>query len=325
MDLRLFGNVPPSVFSLNGLDENSATFALGWTMSRSSHLFTLFSNDIIGIDLDLEKTSIELQKYGQEGFTDIEIICSSICHLIVEAKRGWTLPIDEQLKRYAKRVDPGLVNKSAIVSLSAASQEYAQCHQPAEVDGIPLIHRSWGDAYHLICRAYSQASSFEEKFWLRELENHIKEYVSMQNPRDNMVFVVSLSSEPIKKDDSYSWIDVVEKDNCYFHRVGNRWPVIPPNYIGFRYYGKLQSVHHINGYEVVTDLTTSNPKWPSTDFDHFVYKLGPAMFPPIEIKNGRIWPSGRYECAIDTLLSGACATVSEARDETERRIKAFST
>lgn len=325
MDLRLFGKEPPSAFSLNGLDENSATYALGWTMSRSSHLSMLFSTDIVGIDLDSEKTSLELQKYGQEGFTDIEIICSSICHLIVEAKRGWALPTDEQLKRYAKRIDPKLVKKSAIVSLSAASQEYAERHQLAKVNGIPLIHRSWGDIYRLICSAYRQASSLEEKFWLRELENHIKEYVSMQNPRDNMVFVVSLSSEPINEGDSYSWIDVVEKDKCYFHPVGNRWPVIPPNYIGFRYYGKLQSVHHIEGYNVVTNLATINPKWPSTDFDHFIYKLGPAMLPPIEIKNGRIWPSGRYECAIDTLLSGAYATVSEARDETERRTKALST
>ncbi len=323
MDLRLFGAEPLSVFSLNGFDENSATYALGWTLSKSPNLFVLFSNNIVGIELELEKTSIELQKYGQEGFTDIEIICTSICHFIVEAKRGWTLPSNEQLKRYAKRIDSKRVNKSVIVSLSAASQEYALRHQSAEVDKIPLIHRSWGDIYCLIGNAYSQTNSFEEKLWLRELKKHIKEYVSMQNPRDNIVFVVSLSSEPIKEGDSYSWIDVVEKDNCYFHPVGNRWPVIPPNYIGFRYYGKLQSVHHIDDYDVVTDLSTINPKWPPTDFDHFVYKLGPAMYPSKEVKNGRIWSNGRYECAIDTLLSGSCATVSEARDETARRMEAL--
>ncbi|MCG2728873.1 MAG: hypothetical protein L6276_01100, partial [Acetobacterium sp.] len=39
-----------------------------------------------------------------------------------------------------------------------------------------------------------------------------------------------------------SWIDIVEKRNKYFHPMGmNGWPKEPPNYIAFRYYGKLQS------------------------------------------------------------------------------------
>jgi hypothetical protein len=321
MDLRRFGTKLASVFSLNGLDENSATYALGWVMSKSDSFCMLFVKDVINLDLDVEKTSIELQKYDREGFTDIEIICASICHILVEAKRGWTLPGTEQLERYAKRINTKLVNISAIVSLSAASQEYAQRRQSVKVNGIPLIHRSWDHVYRLICNAYRKASSHEEKFWLKELGNHIKEYVSMQNPRDNMVFVVSLSSKPIKEGDSYSWVDVVEKEKRYFHPVGNRWPVIPPNYIGFRYDGKLQSVHHVDDYEVATNLIAINPKWPPTDFDCFLYTLGPAMFPPQDIKNGSIWPSGRYECAIDTLLSGRYTTISKARDETQRRLK----
>ena len=144
----------------------------------------------------------------------------------------------------------------------------------------------------------------------------------MQNPRDNQVFVVALSAQPIKDGDDYTWIDVVEKEGRYFHPVGNRWPVVPPNYIGFRYYGELQSVHHIDTYEIVGDLSELNPKWPRREdaADHFVYTLGPAMKPARPMRTGNIYRSGRVWCAIDTLLSGVCDTISDARDETSRRL-----
>lgn len=145
----------------------------------------------------------------------------------------------------------------------------------------------------------------------------------MQNPRDNLVYVVSLSSDPINQGDPYTWIDVVEQDGRYFHPVGNgsnRWPVHPPNYIGFRHHGRLQSVHHVDGYEVVSDVSERNPRWCKTDGDHFVYTLGPAMKPTQPVRTGNIFRNGRVECSIDTLLSGVCDTISDARYETQRRL-----
>jgi hypothetical protein len=142
----------------------------------------------------------------------------------------------------------------------------------------------------------------------------------MQNPRDNMVYVVSLSTHLINEGASYSWIDVVGKDGRYFHPVGNRWPVLPPNYIGFRYHGALQTVHHIDAYEIVGNLADRNQNWPVTDTDHFVYTLGPAMRPARTVRTGNIYRNGRVWCAIDTLLSGACETISEARDQTASRL-----
>ena len=41
----------------------------------------------------------------------------------------------------------------------------------------------------------------------------------------------------------------------------------------------------------------------------------------LDIRNGSIWNSGRYRCAIDTLLSGANTTISDARDESYSRIE----
>ena len=143
-------------------------------------------------------------------------------------------------------------------------------------------------------------------------------------PQDDMVYVVSLSQKPIKENCDYRWADAVEKDKHYFHPIKKTWPSVPPNYIAFRYGGQLQSVHQIKSYKVVTDTSSENKNWPKTDSEHFVYDLGPAMEPPVIVRNGSIWPSGRYWCAIDTLLSGACKTISDARDETKRRLNAIN-
>ena len=141
----------------------------------------------------------------------------------------------------------------------------------------------------------------------------------MRDLTDNAVYVVSVSAKPILEGNPYSWIDVIEQDRTYFHPMDNKWPVVPPNYMGFRYAGKLQSVHHIDDYQVITNLADHNGRWPTTDRDHFVYALGPAMQASGAVKNGKIYPSGRLWCAIDTLLSGACSTIADARDETKRR------
>jgi len=143
----------------------------------------------------------------------------------------------------------------------------------------------------------------------------------MDRITDNTVYVVSLGLDAMVEGGRHTWIDVVEKDGCYFHPMGvGGWPVQPPNYIGFRYHGKLQSVHHIDSYQVTEDLSALNPLWPKTVLFHFVYRLGPAMRPASEIRTGNIFRAGRVYCALDTLLSGALKTISEARDETKRRL-----
>src|ERR1035438_8337286 len=73
----------------------------------------------------------------------------------------------------------------------------------------------------------------------------------MERQTDNNVYVLALALSPMLTGQTHTWIDVVEKDQRYFHPVGNHWPVQPPNYIGFRYRGCLQSVHHIDSFEIV--------------------------------------------------------------------------
>lgn len=274
-------------------------------MSQSPAFLATLGEDLFGQPIEFDDARVALQQSGQDrGYSDVEIISPSVPHTIIEAKRNWELPGKAQLRKYVTRINQETGRGGLIVSLSAASQAYAADKLPNELGGIRVGHRSWGDLSKIVNDAFGRTTSFREKLWLDQLEQHLRGYILMRNVEDNRVFVVSLSSEAIKDDDSYTWADVIEQDSKYFHPVGKRWPVIPPNYIGFRLNGRLRSVHHIKRYEVVTDLSKKNRRWPETEVDHFVYELGPAIQPAKEIRTGGIYGPGHCWCAIDTLLSG---------------------
>ena len=247
-------------------------------------------------------------------------IVPNLFHIIIEAKRGWTLPQQEQFSRYVSRLLDGGSQQKALISISAADKTFA-ARLPKQIAGVRLTHLAWSDVRDAVKRAHNLTTSVREKLWLRELDSHLEAYVTVQEPSDSNVFVVSLSGEPIWPGDTYSWIDVVEKDRRYFHPFGGSgWPVVPPNYLGFRYRGQLQSVHHVDGFEVVPDLRRVDRRWPKNEQDNFVYRLGPPMRPISPVRTGKIYMNGRVWCAIDTLLSGAFPTISDARDETKRRL-----
>ena len=71
----------------------------------------------------------------------------------------------------------------------------------------------------------------------------------MQKFDSNWVYVVSLGSGTNPGRNIF-WIDVVNDRGRYFHPVGKGWPKEPPNYMAFRYWGKLRSIHHVESYEV---------------------------------------------------------------------------
>jgi hypothetical protein len=101
---------------------------------------------------------------------------------------------------------------------------------------------------------------------------------------------------------------------------GGGWPKDPPNYIAFRYDSKLQSIHRIDDYEVVTNMHKQITEIPNEEWEpHFLYKLGPAFRPANEVKTGKIYPNGRVWCMLDTLFT--CDTISKARDISQKRKK----
>lgn len=305
-----------------GTNENSGTYALGWTLEHSPQLRALVGNHIFCGQGDMGAAMIVLQKHVKDGgFTDIEISGGTEFHCIIEAKRSWRVPTEFQLRRYCPRLTASGAQVQRLVSVSSANAELARRCLPPSVDGVPVVHLSWGDLQKFALQAHGLATKLEEKIWLRHLGNHLREFAAMERITDNNVFVVALSGKAIRAGDPYTWIDVVEKDGRYFHPVGQGWPVQPPNYVGFRYGGKLRSVHHVDSFEVVANLFEMNELWPATTSDHFVHTLGPAMRPPTEIATGKIFRNGRVHCAIDTLLTGSFNTISDARDETKRRLK----
>lgn len=139
----------------------------------------------------------------------------------------------------------------------------------------------------------------------------------METRYSNMVYVVSLGGGNLDRW-TPSWIDIVAKRRRYFYPAGKRWPD-PPNYIAFRYWGKLQSIHHVDGFDLFTNPHDLFPEAPSETWDtHYCFQLGPPIVPPREVKAGnRVVRSNRVWCMLDTLLT--CKTVSDALTETERR------
>jgi hypothetical protein len=322
MALIIRGAKPTNVFQLMGTNENSATYALGWALEHSTHLRALVGSYIFRGECEMDSATIVLQRHVEDGgFTDIEISGGARFHCVIEAKRSWNVPTESQLRRYHPRLAASGARVQCLVSISSADVELARRKLPHWVGEVPVIHLSWSDLRNLAKRAHGRATKFEEKVWLRHLVEHLKEFVAMERITDNNVFVVALSGKAIRAGAPHTWIDVIEKEGRYFHPIGQGWPVQPPNYVGFRYGGKLRSVHHVDSFEVVANLFEMNALWPATTSDHFVYALGPAMRPPMEIKTGNIFRNGRVHCAIDTLLTGSFNTISDARDETKRRLK----
>jgi len=317
--IRKSGREVSNVHSLHGTNENAATIAVGWCLEQSPTFLKCFLRSAIGIEnYDADKISIELQKGEEKRRTDMEIRCGTDFHIIVESKKGWEIPSEDQLRTYARRFGDETKLK-IMLSLSAVSKNYAEGRLPELDKTIQIKPCSWGDVLKMAESSQSKASDRKEKMQLEELRNHLKGYADMSDARDNMVWVVSLSSDKIIEGSGYTWIDVVEKDNSYFHPVRNHYTVIPPNYIGFRYDGKLQSVHHIKGSEVVRNIQEVNSNWLKTDEDHFVYELGSAMRPAKTIRSGPIM-ARHVGCMIDTLLSGEFNTILEAGNETQRRL-----
>lgn len=138
----------------------------------------------------------------------------------------------------------------------------------------------------------------------------------MESQESNWVYVVSLS-DSTPSWSKVSWKDVIYKKRFYFYPQGKNWPGIPPNYIAFRFEGRLQSIHHVEKYEVVQDAHKYIPEIRKGKIrDHYLIWLGERFEPRKELPNGNIWSNGRLWCMVDTLFTSknikqACAISSK--------------
>ncbi len=310
-----------SIFQLLGEHENDICFSIAWALSQCPTFLQAFLDRIISKQCDPISSNIRLQHYeAKGGITDIEIESFGEFFIIIEAKRGWSLPTLAQMQKYAKRqhfIDSTAKTKNLVV-LSACSAAYATHYlQIKKIGNYPVIPLSWKEVATLAINSKTLGSNSEKRL-LDELLTYLRGLISMQSVDSNWVYVVSLgSSNP--EGWNISWIDIVINRHRYFHPIGtNGWPKDPPNYIAFRYFGQLQSIHHIEGYEVVTNLNPHIPEIPDLEIPpHFLYTLGPAFRPSQVVSTGNIYPNGRVWCMLDTLFTSD--TIAKARDFSKKR------
>ncbi len=322
-ELVAYGAEVSSIFQLIGNLENDITKSIAWALARCPEFLKLVIKEVMSIDINPENVRIKYQEFEKDkGITDLEITDDSSFYIIIEAKRGWILPGAEQLKLYSKRrniVENPAPNK-AIISMSECSEEYANAYLSfKDINEIPVMHLSWRRIYELANSA-KVSSSISQKNLLKELMKYLGGIMTMQAKESNWVYVVSLATSKPESCD-LTWIDIVKQKMKYFHPLGtNGWPKEPPNYIAFRYGGKLQSIHHIEGYVVTRNLHSEIIEMPDVqeEKEYFVYSLGEAIIPSKTIKTGKIYASGRKWAMLDTLLTAD--TIHEASEISKQRM-----
>ena len=306
-----------SVFELLGTKENSITFSLGWALSRCGGFLQKLLCYVLESCPDIVPSGVTvlLQESGDDrGKTDIEIQAQGI-HIIIEAKRGWSLPNSAQLAKYVPRLQPAESVRQMILTMSECSDDFAHLHLPRTISGVPVKHVPW-KVVDKLCLAAGGAHV--ERRILADLRQHLKKIVTMQNQESNWVYVVALSHKVWMP--GLNFIQIVENLRLYFHPFGTgSFPNQASNYLGFRYGGKLQSVHHVESHEVITNFHPHFPTAPDQKIrPHLLYHLGPPILPQTEVRTGKIYRAGRRWAMLDLLLTSQ--TIAEASAKSRARI-----
>jgi len=321
-DLFLHGRKLDTIFDLLGSKENDITYSLGWALAQSPAFCACLMAAATNQKSVGEIGSVRLQEHTSHGgFTDIEVTAEN-AQVIIEAKRGWNLPFIAQLERYAPRFDARTTD-NAVMVLAECDKDYARTRLPRQVGRVPVRYLSWRDVYEL-AHASIRISSNAQKHILRELMTYLEGLMSMQNQESNLAYTVVLNNKKLSWS-TMTFAEFVTKKRRYFHPRGIRgWPTEPPNYLAFRYQGKLLSLHHVDHYDVDDDLSKyideiDRKLWLKREGGTMIiYKLGPPIRPAQEVRVGKIYPNGRYSIALDLLLT--CKTVFEARNLTKKRL-----
>lgn len=319
MKLLRCGQPVATLFDLLGNKENDMTAGLAYTLAASPCFLERMVNRIAEVTpATITEAIIKIQTGRcHEGITDIEIIVGNEVFIVIEAKRGTILPSGKQLKKYIPIVQKHKAKVRLLVTVSNSTQEVAAVHYGAATNlGIPIIHVAWREIEQMARRAMPDETNANKQL-LKQFTAYLGELLGMENKYSNLVYVVSLSAAS-RDGWPLSFIEVVEKCNRYFYPVGNGWPD-PPNYLGFRYSGKLQSIRWVESFVVSMNPHEEFPEVSETKWDpHYVLRLGPPIIPMHEVRNGpSIVRAARCWCMIDALLTSQ--TISDALSETKKR------
>lgn len=290
------------------------THALGYVVSRSSK-FARALVGALGGELLGEQGFVRLQTGDAGGRTDVELEVGEGFCVVFEAKRGPDLPSVGQLRRYVPRINAKPRTFSRLVAVTNAPSEFAGIALPGKIDGVVVTHLSWRQVRSLARRAHPEETNHNKRL-LEEFNTYLTEILGMEVTRSNLVYVLSLGAGGVW---GLDFKEVVCKHHRYFYPAKGHWPP-PPNYLAFRYDGRLQSIHHVDGTQIFANPREVFKAAKNQNIDpHYLFRLGPAIVPPREVKNGpKIMRSMRVWCMIDTLLTAA--TITDAWTETKRRL-----
>ncbi len=323
IDLHIYGKKTSSIFEVLGTKENDISYAIALGFSKVPQFLKLFLEHIgIKTAIQFEIIKIKLQEYERgKGFTDFEIEQEGEFIIIIEAKKGWNYPGQQQLDKYSSK--PSFVNFKAktkkIIVFTESQADFTKAHfhiQKSNSTEVSVV--SYRQLWDLAKQSKAKSNNYEKRF-VRELICYFEKLMTMKNVYSNLVYVVAISTKQVKEW-KISWIDIVKRKK-YFHPVGvNGWPSEPPNYIAFRYHGKLQAIHHIDSYEVFSNPNMCFKEIPDRDWGyHFLYTLSDPIIPTKNIKTGKIYGNGRVWAMLDLLLTSD--TISDARDKTKERVR----
>lgn len=322
IDLYIYRKKTKSIFDVLGTRENSISYAIGLGFSIAPQFLRLYLAELGIKYVEPDNIKIKLQEYEEKkGYTDFEIEQEGEFILIIEAKKGWNFPTKKQLDKYSSRHSfikfPAKTKK--IIVFTESKKDFTRAHfHIKKSNSFEVKVTSYRQLWEIANKAKNNSNNYEKRF-LNELIIYLENLMTMKNIHSNLVYVVAISTSKVKGS-KISWLDIVKRKK-YFHPVGgNGWPTEPPNYIAFRYNGKLQSIHHIDSYEVFTNPNQYIPEIPSEEWKHhFIYELSDPIIPTRNIRTGKLYKNGRVWSMFDLLLTSD--TISEARDKTKEREK----
>jgi len=322
--MNLFRNDKPmpTIFDLYGSKENDMTAGLAYVMASCPGFLSRFVQEACSINLsDTSNVSVRIQtarSTQQEGITDIEIKGDDL-FIVIEAKRGPILPSRRQLEQYGPILQKAKQHHRFLITISNSTNEFAKYHyNDFQIDTVQLVHLPWYRIKKLVDESVTSELN-RNKHTLRDYSHYLGGILGMDNIYSNMVYVVSLAQGLPGEGWSIAWIDIIEKKNIYFYPLGKGWPD-PPNYLGFRYGGRLQSIRRIESYSQFTNPRSLFPEAAEAEWPlHYCFRLGTPIVPAKVVKNGpTILRANRCWCMLDTLLTSD--TISDAKVETRRRI-----
>jgi hypothetical protein len=320
-ELQLYSQPVHTVFDLLGDKEDDITYSLGWALAQSDELVSAFLREVFGPKHGRPSVILLQESIPGAGRTDIEITTDRT-HLILEAKRGWDLPWQGQLEQYVQRFAKDKALRPALAVVAECSPAWAARHLPSDVDGVPVHYLPWSSIADVVERTAALTRSTNRKRLLRELVRYLKGVMTMQNATSNLVYVVALGVDPLVPNGP-SFAEIVTQHNRYFHPLARTWPKTPPNYLGFRFWGQLQEIRHVESYSIedtpwddIPGLKGKMRHWEGEP--HLYYQLGSAIKPLHAVRTGGLYGPGHHWAAIDLLLTSQ--TIREARDKTQQRL-----